>query len=251
MRGLEAGLVDAVLDVVRHGLGGDVEDGGLVHVVPEAGDAVVDEVFVERSPPFAGDLAGEVGEDRGAGPDDADVDGAVGIFDEVVAGDAGVVGGVAGVGEVGDVQVGDGDDVKVLSVRGRGSSGEKCGNCCRIDGEGAVLVLVVDVEIDGVGGDMVGAEAVGDLHDAGLGIVAVTRLLEAERPERRQRRRAGEPGVGFDDVFGIGAVDEVVVDGAVRCAEGVLAREPRGRSRRRCARCCRRGRRGRGPRDSR
>jgi hypothetical protein len=83
---LEAGFGAAVLDVVRHSFGGDVEDSRLVHVVPEACNAVVEEVFVERSPPLASDLAGEVGEDRWTGPYDAGVDGAVGIFDEVIAG---------------------------------------------------------------------------------------------------------------------------------------------------------------------
>ena len=41
-------------DVVGHGLGGVVEDGGLVHVVPEAGDAVVNELVVEGAPPVRG-----------------------------------------------------------------------------------------------------------------------------------------------------------------------------------------------------
>src|SRR5262249_40914763 len=38
--GFKAGLGDPMLDGVRHGLSGGLEDGGLVHVVPEAGDAV-------------------------------------------------------------------------------------------------------------------------------------------------------------------------------------------------------------------
>jgi len=46
-------------------------------------------------------------------------------------------------------------------------------------------------------------------------------LLEAEGPEGWERGGAGEPGVGFDDVARGGAVEEVVVDGAVGCAEGV------------------------------
>ncbi len=125
--GLEAGSGDAVLDVVRHGFGGGVEDGGLVHVVPEAGDSVVEEVFVEGSPPLAGGVLGEVGEDGGAGPDGADEGGAVGIFDEVVACGAGVVGGVAGVGEFGDVEVGDGDYVEVLFGPGPATSGRSGG----------------------------------------------------------------------------------------------------------------------------
>ena len=40
---LEARLVDAVLHVVRHRLRGHVEDGGLIHVVPEAGNAILHE----------------------------------------------------------------------------------------------------------------------------------------------------------------------------------------------------------------
>src|ERR1700692_2006188 len=84
---LEAGFGYAVLDVIRHGFGGNVEDGRLVHVVAEARDAVVQEVFVERSPPLAGDLAGELGEDRWTGPHDAGVDGSGRSFDEVIAGD--------------------------------------------------------------------------------------------------------------------------------------------------------------------
>src|SRR3977135_2490594 len=84
---LEAGFGYAVLDVVRHGFGGDVENGRLVHVVPEARNAVVEDVIVECTPPLAGDLTGEVGEDRWTGPHDARVDVAVRIFDEVIAGD--------------------------------------------------------------------------------------------------------------------------------------------------------------------
>src|SRR5580693_3511450 len=35
-------LFDAVLGVVGHGFGGDFEDRGLVHVIPEASDAAAD-----------------------------------------------------------------------------------------------------------------------------------------------------------------------------------------------------------------
>ena len=151
---------------IGHGLGGVGEDGGLVHVVPEAGYAVVDEVFVEGAEPGAGGGLGEVGEDGGAGPDGAYVVLAV-EFDELVAGDAAVVGVVALVGGVGDVEVGDDDGVEVLVgefVDHAGEVGEGGG----VDGEGAVLVLVVDVEPDAVGGDLVAAEVGGDVFDLGL-----------------------------------------------------------------------------------
>ena len=69
---------------------------------------------------------------------------------------------------------------------------------------------------------MVGAEAVGDACELGVGEVAIAGLLEAEAPERWEGRGAGEPGVGFDDFFGFGAVEEVVVEGAVGGGEGVV-----------------------------
>ncbi len=118
------------------------------------------------------------------------------------------------------MEVGDGDDVEVFFGQFIDHVGEG-GEGSWIDGEGTVLELVVDVEVEGVGGDLVFAEAVGDSEDAGLGVVAVAGLLEAEAPEGRERGGAGEPGVGFDDVTWGGAVEEVVVDGAVGGAEGV------------------------------
>ena len=42
--------VDPVDVVERHGLGRRLEHRRLVHVVPEAGEAVVDEILVERRP---------------------------------------------------------------------------------------------------------------------------------------------------------------------------------------------------------
>jgi len=59
------------------------------------------------------------------------------------------------------------------------------------------------------------SEAVGDTHELRLGVVAIAGLLEAEAPERRERRGAGEPGVHFDDFFGVRAVQQIVIDGAI------------------------------------
>ncbi len=218
--GYKSGLLDAMDGSERHGLAGAVEDGGLVHVVPEAGEAVGDELLVERAPPGAGLLLGEVGKDAGAGPDDSGEDRAVGIVDEVVAGDASVVGRVALVGRFGDVKIGDGDGVEVLCAE----IGEQLGHVGEglgVDGEGTVPVLKIDVEPQGIGRDVVFAEAVGDFAQARLGRVAVAALLIAERPERRQRRRSGEPGVVLDDLLWFGAVDEVVVERAAFGAEGI------------------------------
>jgi hypothetical protein len=70
---LKAGLVDPVLYIVRHGLTGNSEDGGLVHVVPEACNSIVDKGLVQRFPPLPCSRLGEVWKDRRAWPYLADV----------------------------------------------------------------------------------------------------------------------------------------------------------------------------------
>ena len=80
-----------------------------------------------------------------------------------------------------------------------------------VDGEGRVTLLVVDVQINGVGGNFVLAQRLDDLASFRFGIIAVAALLVAERPERGKRRAADERGVFLDDLLGLGAGDEVVV----------------------------------------
>ena len=82
------------------------------------------------------------------------------------------------------MEVGDEDGVEVLLGEVVDHLGE-IGKVLGVDGEGAVLVLVVDVEVEGVGGKVVGAETVGYACELGVGEVAIAGLLEAEAPERR------------------------------------------------------------------
>src|SRR5690348_11841522 len=56
-------FLDAIDCIHRHRLARHVEDGGLIHVVPEAGYTIVHKLFVEPSPPVAYGLAREVWED--------------------------------------------------------------------------------------------------------------------------------------------------------------------------------------------
>ena len=93
--GGEARLFDAMDVIERHRLAGSVKDRGLVHVIPEAGNAILNELFVEAAPPVARLGAGEVRKDRRAGPDDADKLAAIRFLHEVVARLAGVVRGIA------------------------------------------------------------------------------------------------------------------------------------------------------------
>jgi hypothetical protein len=48
-----------------------------------------------------------------------------------------------------------------------------------VDGEGAVLVLIIDVQVDGIGGNFFVAESFSDFVHACFRFVTVTRLLKA------------------------------------------------------------------------
>src|SRR5690349_14247047 len=56
----EPRLVDAMLRIVGHRLGWHEEDGWLIHVVPETGNALLHEIPVQGSPPVARTLAREI-----------------------------------------------------------------------------------------------------------------------------------------------------------------------------------------------
>ncbi len=157
----EAGLFDAMHGVERHGLAGSVEDRGLVHVVPESGDAILNELMVEATPPLASLGASEIGKYRRTRPHNADELAAVGLLDEVISGMACVVGLIVLVGQVCDVQVGDVDQMEMLLAQ-IGNKSRKIGESLRINREGAILDLIVDVEIDDVGRDLVGAQTIGN-----------------------------------------------------------------------------------------
>src|SRR5579864_631943 len=88
-----------------------------------------------------------------------------------------------------------------------------------IDGEGAILDLVVDVKVEHVRGNSVVAQTSSDLASLRFRSVAVAGLLESERPQRRKRRRPGEISVGFNHFFRRGAVEHVVIERAAFGAE--------------------------------
>src|ERR1700753_2152409 len=111
---LEARFVDPVLNVARHSLAGSFKDSGLIHVIPEAGHTIRYKLLVKGTPPFPGGGLREIRKDGWAWPDWRHVNGTVRVFDELIAGGAGVVGSVAYVGLVGDVQVSNDDHLEVF-----------------------------------------------------------------------------------------------------------------------------------------
>src|SRR3954463_16466832 len=82
----EARLLDAMHRIQRHRFVGTVKDRGLIHIVPEPGDPVLDKILVETAPPFARLRASEIGEHSGARPDRSYKLASIWILHEVIAG---------------------------------------------------------------------------------------------------------------------------------------------------------------------
>ena len=111
------------------------------------------------------------------------------------------------------MQVGDHHQMHVLGLEVRDQL-RQVGIGLRVDRERAQFVLKVDVEPDGVGRDLVGAQAIRDPLGLSLSHIAPVRLLEAQRPFGGQRRPAGQPGIVLDDVARRRAGHDVIIDAA-------------------------------------
>src|SRR4029077_1545717 len=182
----------------------------LIHVIPEAGNAHLRKVPIESAPPVAGLRARKVREDAGAWPHGAGIDCAVGILYKVVAGNASVVGQVAVTGEVCDMQIRNDDRVEVLRFKLRDHSG-KVRKTFAIYCEGTVLLLVVDIQINNVGGDMIRSQTVCNFDHSRLRGVTVTRLLISKTPDRREWHGSSQPCVSFYYMLRSRSVKDVVI----------------------------------------
>ena len=204
--------------IQRHGLVGALENRRLVHIVPKTLDAHANEILVKRAPPLPARRTSELGKHAIPRPDFADVNRAIGIFYKMVAGQAFVIRLVAG--EFGDVQVGDGDDLETIFAEVANHLFE-VRKVFAIDGEGAVMILIINVEVNHIGGNFSLAEIASDFSHPRLRIITVTALLKSQRPERRQRRAAHQRGEIFHNLLGMRAVKEVVVQLAAIGAERI------------------------------
>src|SRR6187402_195437 len=199
-------LVNTVLYVVRHGLARNTKDRRLVHIVPETGDAHGGEVLVERAPPCACRGLREVGKDRRPWPYLSNEGRTIRILHELVTSGAAVIGSVASVRQASDVKVGDDHEMEVV-LRKLLHHLTEARVVLVVDHKGAVLFLEVDVQVERVTRNFVGTETLRDLHQLRRRIVTVARLLEAERPERRKRCRASQPGVGAYDLLWLRTIE--------------------------------------------
>ena len=120
-----------------------------------------------------------------------------------------------------DVKIGDQNRVHSLSAKIRDHFLESR-EVFPVDRERCVALLIIDIEIDGVGRYFFLAERLDDLPRSRFGIVGIAALLVAECPERRQRRASRHGGVFFDDFLGIWSGNEVVVQVPAFSAKGKI-----------------------------
>ena len=171
--------------VLRHGQAGCCEHRRLVHVVPESADASRCKAAVKLAPPPAGRLTAEVREHGRPRPHLADIVGPVRRLHKMIASKARVIGRVPLPRRLGDMQIGDQDEVQPLLQQPLAQS-RQVRERLAIHCEGPVAVLVIDVEPDHVGRHLFGAQPIGQGAHFGLGHIGPARLLIAERPTRRQ-----------------------------------------------------------------
>src|SRR5581483_1002156 len=102
-----------------------------------------------------------------------------------------------------------------------GDESGEIGKGLRVDGEGPIAVLVVDVKVHSVRGNLIRAKPIGNFAHLRLRRVAVTRLLESKCPQGRERRRAGEVCVSLNDFFWGGTIQQVVIERTAFRAESI------------------------------
>src|SRR5579859_5897437 len=217
-------VIQAMDNIERHGFCGGEEDRGLVHIVPEAGDAHVHEILVKTSPPITRAGKRKIRKDAVARPDFSNVHRAVRILDEDVLPDPRIVGNVAVAWIFFDMQVGDENRAHSLRAKIRNHLFEMR-KILAIHGKGGVALLIVDVEINGIGGNLFITQRLDDLARPRFWVIAVAALLVAKRPERRKRRAANESGELLHDILRLWTGNEVIIQlAAVRSKRKIIAR---------------------------
>ncbi len=210
------------LDDVREVLPAQRQDGaaqpqvasparGLVHVVPDAGDAGLEQRAVLLAPPGAHLLAVEVRKRRVSGPDPEGEGRAVLAAAEDVPLEAVAVDGIVGIHLHPGVH--DGDDAEAV-VRQLAQQPAGVAEAARMPAEAAVAAHVADVEVEDVGGDAPLAQPA--RHPAQLPCAPVrpAGLVVSQRPQGRQRRPADPGRVARQDLGGGGAGEDADVEPA-------------------------------------
>ena len=183
-----------------------IEDGGLVHVVPEALDAAVGQSLVLAAEPGPGLGVQHVGEVAPPRPDGSLKIGSVGPLAEVALFLALVADRIACF--LLDAGVDDGHQPDALLFH-LGYKAGKIGEFLRVDGEVLVVVHVVDVHVHHVQGN-VGLAVFGHhFFKVGLGLVAVAALAKAKGKFGRDVAAADDGPELLDHIAGAVAGDDV------------------------------------------
>ena len=176
---------------------GRIEDGRLVHIVPEAFNALVHQCLIPLAKPPPGLLLEKVREVDQARPDSAHEVLPLGVLAEVAAGLAALIGRVAGL----DLHAGidDGHQVDVILRQLRRQRLE-IREFLRVHREVPVVLHIVDVQIDAVQRDAVFPMAPGHCPDVRLGGVTPAALAIAEGPLGRNVAFSDQAAEGPDDL---------------------------------------------------
>ena len=132
-----------------------------------------------------------------AGPDIAHVALAIREFDEMIPGNAALVHRVARIDL--DAGIDDGDDTKALLAQ-VGQHFFRVGEALGIEGEAAVAVHVIDVQVNRVAGDALFTKRLRQGAHGAFRRIAPAALLVAQGPFRRQRHAPHQRGVFPDDL---------------------------------------------------
>src|SRR5258708_30620380 len=131
----------------------------------------------------------------------------------MVAGETSLVRCVTGAGNTGDVQIGNRDNMEVFAIEIRQYL-LKMREAILVHGERTMSLLKINVQIEHVGGNLVGPQARGNFAHTRFGFVTEAGLLKAQRPQRRKRRQTRQPSVRLHYLFRVRPIEEVIVDRA-------------------------------------
>ena len=97
-----------------------------------------------------------------------------------------------------DAWVDHGEDLEPLFVQ-PGDHQARLGKALSIPGKAAIVVHIMDIQVDHVTRELAAAKLLCHFQHALLRIVAPARLVEAKRPQRRKGHAPGDLGVGGQD----------------------------------------------------
>ena len=136
----------------------------------------------------------------------------------MIARDAAIVRRITLPRRLGDMQIGDGNELNALLAQVAGKP-LQVGKGGLVHGERPVAILEIDIQPQHIGGQSILLQPRD--HIAGLagGHIAIARLLVTERPLRRERRFARQVGIASDHLGSRRPRDHIIIDRSVGCAE--------------------------------